>query len=66
LTAVTNAKTGIVKMTIVGKNDSGYGVNQDSDDGVSNGGFNLQGTGIPDVSEPYSTFWYFNIGGFGT
>jgi len=62
LSASTNGKTGIVKMTISLKNGAGLGVYQDSDDGVSSGGFNLQGSGIPPVAGPYSTWWYDNNG----
>ena len=65
LSASTNGKTGMVKTTISLKNGAGYGVYQDSDDGVFSGGFNLQGSGIPPTADPYSTFWYANIGGFG-
>jgi hypothetical protein len=65
LSASTNGKTGIVKMTISLGKGAGYGVYQDSDDGVSGGGVNLQGSGIPPITEPYSTFWYNNFGGFG-
>jgi hypothetical protein len=70
LSASTNGKTGVVKMTTslgtsLGKG-AGLGVYQDSDDGVSSGGFSLQGSGIPSIAGPYSTFWYFNFGGFGS
>ena len=64
LSASTNGKTGMVKTTISLKNGAGYGVYQDSDDGVFSGGFNLQGSGIPPTADPYSTFWYANIGSF--
>ena len=69
LSASTNSKTGVVKMTTslgtsLGKG-AGLGVYQDSDDGVSSGGFSLQGSGIPSIAGPYSTFWYYNFGGFG-
>jgi hypothetical protein len=66
LTASTNAKTGLVKTTISLKNGAEYGVYQDSDNGVSSGGFNLQGSGIPPIVEPYSTLWYFDIDNFGS
>jgi hypothetical protein len=62
LSASTNGKTGIDKMTVSLKNGGGLGVYQDSDDGVSSGGFNLQGPGIPPVAGPYSTWWYDNNG----
>jgi hypothetical protein len=52
-------------MTISLKNGAGLGVYEDSDDGVSSGGFNLQGSGIPAVAGPYSTWWYDN-NGFGS
>jgi hypothetical protein len=66
LTASTNTKTGLVKTTISLSNGAEYGVYQDSDNGVSSGGFNLQGSGIPPIVEPYSTFWYFDISNFGS
>jgi hypothetical protein len=66
LSASTNAKTGIVKTTISLKSGAGLGVYQDSDDGVSSGGFNFLGSGIPPIVEPYSTFWYFDVAGFGS
>ena len=65
LSTSTNGKTGMVKTTISLKNGAGYGVYQDSDDGVYSGGFNFQGSGIPPTADLYSTFWYANIGGFG-
>ena len=66
LSVSTNAKTGIVKTTISLKSGAGLGIYQDSDDGVSSGGFNFLGSGIPPIVEPYSTFWYFDIAGFGS
>jgi len=61
LSASTNSKTGVTSTTISLANGTGYGAYESSDDGVSAGGFNLQGSGIPLVAGPYSTWWYNNI-----
>jgi hypothetical protein len=64
LSSSINTKNNIMNLGMSLKSGAGHGVNQNSPEGISAGGFVFQGSGIPAVLQPYSTFWYHSIAGY--
>jgi len=54
--SVDKNNKGSMSLSLSGGAD--YGEYKNSDDGVSKGGFTFKGTGTPEWSEAFSTYWY--------